>query len=143
MLIIGCGNTDGGDDAAGVLVARRLNQLDVDAIEHSGDGLALLDLWTGDDEVIVIDAISSVEPAGSVCVWESGEIPSGQLFLSSTHQFGLNQALELGGILGRLPPRLTIYGISAGQFEPGAPPSDAVLAAIERVARQIRTRYSD
>ena len=44
LLIIGCGNFDRGDDAAGLLVARRLHALGVDTlhieiIEHSGESV--------------------------------------------------------------------------------------------------------
>jgi len=42
LRIIGCGNLDRGDDAAGLLVARRLRALGVEAAEHSGEGLTLL-----------------------------------------------------------------------------------------------------
>ncbi len=43
MMIIGCGNSDRSDDAAGLLVARRLRELGIDARELSGDMLGLLD----------------------------------------------------------------------------------------------------
>jgi Ni,Fe-hydrogenase maturation factor len=38
--IIGCGNAERGDDAAGLLLVRRLRELGVDAHEHSGEGRA-------------------------------------------------------------------------------------------------------
>jgi hypothetical protein len=47
------------------------------------------------------------------------------------------EAVELGRALGRLPPSLRIYGIEAGQFELGSPPSREVLAAVEELARRI------
>jgi len=52
-LVLGCGNPDRGDDAAGRLVARRLGELGIEARENSGDALALLDAWQGADEVVV------------------------------------------------------------------------------------------
>ena len=38
MLILGCGNPDRSDDAAGVLVVRRLRELGIHADEFGGDG---------------------------------------------------------------------------------------------------------
>ena len=48
-LVIGCGNTDRGDDGAGILVARQLRTLGLNAIEHCGDGPPLIELWHGFD----------------------------------------------------------------------------------------------
>jgi len=142
MLIIGYGNTDRGDDAAGILVARRLRDLGVDAIEHLGDGCALLDLWAAADgfadEVVVIDAMVSGKPLGSVRVWDARELRAAEPALrTSTHRFGLGQAVELARVLGQLPARLTIYGIEGLRFEPGAEPSLEVLRAVERVALEL------
>ena len=43
-LVIGLGNAARGDDAAGLVAARRLG-----GVEHEGDLLALLDVWEGAD----------------------------------------------------------------------------------------------
>ena len=60
MLVIGLGNAARGDDAAGLIAARRLG-----GVEHEGDPLALLDLWDGADCAVVIDAVSSGVEAGT------------------------------------------------------------------------------
>lgn len=111
-LIIGCGNPDRGDDAVGLLVARQLREAGLDAREHTGDMLLLIDLWSGYDDVIIVDAMVSGAPAGSIAIFDpqTGQLPTQQLH-SSTHQFGLAEVVELARTLDRLPPKLTIYGI--------------------------------
>lgn len=137
-LVIGCGNTDRGDDGAGILVARRLRDLGVDAIEHSGDGLALLDLWNPDDEVILIDAVVSGKKPGIVSIWDPIHRPLAvESFRSSTHSFGPWEAIELARALDRLPKRIEIHAIEAANFEPGAEPCRPVLAAVGRVVENI------
>lgn len=136
--IIGCGNADRSDDGAGILVARRLRQLGLDALEHVGDGLALLELWTGADEVLVVDATLSGAAPGTVSVWDPLSRPmSPVIYGCSTHVFGPAEAIKLARVLGRLPCKIRIYGIEAERFTPGVPPGPEVLAAVDRVVREI------
>lgn len=132
--IIGCGNLDRGDDAAGLLVARRLG-----AIEQSGDGLELLDSWQEHDIVILIDAVVTGSPAGTLHFWDGKNLPAlDNVFRCSTHHFGIGEAVNLARALGRMPKRLLIYGIEGRQFDLGTAPSPVVIAAVERLAKQLR-----
>ena len=138
MRIIGCGNTDRGDDGAGILVARRLRDLGLDAMEHSGDGFALLELWHGSDDVVLVDAVASGQAPGTVSVWDAAAQPlKSQECRCSTHVFGPAEAVEIGRALGRLPRRIRIYGIEASQFEPGSVASPEVLEAVNRVVGEL------
>ena len=69
VLIIGIGNTYRGDDGAGNAVAQRLaGQVPPEAtvIEQSGEGTALVEAWKGAQFVIVVDAMESGAPAGTI-----------------------------------------------------------------------------
>jgi hydrogenase maturation protease len=137
-LVLGCGNPDRGDDAAGPLAARRLREMGINAREHTGDFLSLLDTWQAEDDVVLVDAVVTGRRAGAVSVWDALAAPVlGQTSLGSSHALGLAEAIALGRTLGSLPRRLTLYGIEAARFELGAPPSKAVLRAVERVARKV------
>lgn len=136
--IIGCGNPDRGDDAAGVLAARRLRELGLDAVEHTGDGAALLEAWKDAAEVILVDAAVTGAAAGTIHVWHGKKAPveAGTL-RCSTHHFGVGEALRLAATLGRLPEKLTIYGIEGKAFGVGTEPSGEVAAAVKEVVRRI------
>jgi hydrogenase maturation protease len=132
LKIIGCGTADRGDDAAGLLVARRLRELGVDACEQSGEGLALLDSWTGADAVVLIDAVMTGRPPGTLTVWNASDAPVVPDFVRcSTHAFGVAEAIRLARVLGRMPARMTIYGIEGRQFGVGSAPAPEVGAAVE------------
>jgi len=137
-LVIGCGNLDRSDDGAGILVARRLRQLGHAAVEHSGDGLALLDLWNSADDVILVDAMVSGASPGTISVWDPVAQPvwSGN-FRCSTHVFGPAEAIELARVMDRLPRSIRIYGIEAREFEPGGKPGAQVLTAVDQVVAEI------
>lgn len=132
-LIIGCGNPDRADDAAGLLVARKLH-----AREHTGDMLSLLDEWQGFDAVIIIDAMLSGAPPGTIRRFDARDRIAGARFLTSTHDFGLTEAIELARSLAQLPPSLTVYGIEAANCTAGAPLSWDVLEAVAKAVDLIR-----
>lgn len=139
MLVIGCGHPDCGDDAAGLLVVRRLRQLGIEAVETSGEAGSLMACWEGGDDVLVVDAMLSGAKPGSIQIWDAGAVPlPGQAFRCSTHGLGVAEAVGLARALGRLPARLRICGIEGRRFAPGEPPSPEVLEAVEEAVRRIQ-----
>lgn len=141
LLIIGIGNPFRGDDAAGMMAARLLKDSGLDSaivIEHSGEGASLMETWKGADAIILIDAVSSGGVPGTIHRLEpiSNPLPA-HMFQSSTHAFGLPQAIEMARALDELPPRLIVFGIEAANFKPGAELSPEVRAALPEVAKQI------
>lgn len=141
-LVIGCGNENRGDDAAGLLVVGKLRELGVGAAELTGEGVSLLDLWKGARDVILVDAVLTGAEPGAISVWDAlkERIPR-EVFRCSTHNFGIGDAVELGCILGRLPRSLRIYGIEAARFEVGSPPAPAVREAANRLAAWIADEF--
>lgn len=141
MLVIGCGNAERGDDAAGLLTVRRLREMGVEAEEQSGEALALLESWREAGkhrEVILIDAVVGGAEPGAITVWDARTAPVvGDLFRCSTHSFGVAEAIRLAKVLDLLPSRLRIYGIEARSFAPGSEPSQEVLRAVEEAAARI------
>jgi hydrogenase maturation protease len=131
--VIGVGNAACGDDAAGLLAARRLG-----GVELEGDPSALLDLFDGVDEAVVIDAVRSGAAPGTVHRLDVGAAPVTAMPRgASTHLLGLAEALELARVLGRLPRRATVYGIEGTRFAVGDTVSPAVTAAIDRVVAEL------
>jgi hydrogenase maturation protease len=141
MLIIGCGNEMRGDDAAGLLVARHLRSLGLNACEHTGDGLNLIQLWEPSSEVVLVDAVLAQGDPGKVRIWDGIAAPvKTDLFRGSSHSVGVAEAIEMARLLGNLPKQLLIYGIEGKQFEIGATPSAAVLQAVGKVVQMILER---
>ena len=150
MLIIGCGNADRGDDAAGVLVVRRLRELGIPAVERSGEALELIETWSGDNAgraVILIDAVITGATPGTIQVWDARAAPvTREAFRCSTHSLGVAEAIELARAMDLLPAALRIYGIEAARFEAGAEPCVEVQRAAaevaDRIAREVSCWYA-
>ncbi|HEX5901223.1 MAG TPA: hydrogenase maturation protease [Solirubrobacteraceae bacterium] len=138
MILIGVGNAWRGDDGAGLAVARRLRELSppgVEVRELEGDATALVEAWSGADQVVVVDAAQSGAPAGTVRRFDarSGPLPVRSL-RSSTHAFGVSDAVELARALGRLPGQLDVYAIEGASFAAGDGLSPDVERAVDELA---------
>jgi hydrogenase maturation protease len=141
-LVIGLGNSWRGDDGAGPAVARGLlDEVQARVRVREGEPVGLIEDWTGADAVIVVDAVSSGAPPGTIHRLDpiSEPIPAA-LSQGSTHAFGLADTIELARTLARLPPSLTVYGIEGEDFRAGDELSVPVRAAVEAVRLELRER---
>jgi hydrogenase maturation protease len=139
-LVIGIGNPDRGDDAAGLAVARRVRDAaprGVTVKELDGDQLRLLDAWDDAAEVYVVDAVCSGGPPGAAYRFDASRPLGARFRHRGTHTFSLAEAIELARALRRLPARLTGYGIEGTTFALGAGLSPEAEAATRVVAGQI------
>jgi hydrogenase maturation protease len=146
LRLIGVGNRWRGDDAVGLVVAARVRPRlprGIAVLEHRGEPIELIDAFEGAHAAWLIDAVCSGAQPGTVHRFDAAEraLPA-ELFRVSTHRFGLADALELAGALGRLPPRVVVCGIEGSRFDPGGPLSPAVAAAAERLADALSTELA-
>ena len=140
--VIGVGNDLRGDDGAGLAVARTLATTvdrDVRVVECEGEPVSLLDAWAGCARAIVVDATESGAAPGTIrrMAAHAGPLPPG-LGGTSTHLLSVADAVELARALGRLPASTIVYGIEGESFQTGAPLSQTVVAAVDRVSAAIR-----
>jgi hydrogenase maturation protease len=144
VVVIGVGNSFRCDDAAGLEVVQRLDVSSGAEIHaREGDLAGLADLWDGASSVIVVDSARSPDtPPGTIHRFDAlaRELPTG--LLSSTHAFGVAEAIELARALGRLPASLTVYAIEGSRFEVGQELSPEVSAAIDGLVDELTGRLS-
>jgi hydrogenase maturation protease len=141
ILVIGVGNEYRGDDAIGLLVARRVRELGLEnviAIEESGEGAHLIEAWKGAETVIIVDAVSSGANPGSVYRFDAvaQRIPS-KIFRHSSHAFSVVEAIELARTMSQLPPHLIVIGIEGQSYEAGVGLSPEVKQGVEEVVNRI------
>jgi hydrogenase maturation protease len=144
--LIGVGNPDRGDDAAGRAVARRLVGAlpkDVEIVEVDGEATSIMECFQNADAAIVVDACASGASAGTVQRFDAaaGPLPD-HTFGVSTHGFGLASAIELARTLGDLPAYCVVYAIEGQSYEMGAPLSPPVAAAVDDLATRLRTEFA-
>jgi hydrogenase maturation protease len=142
-LIIGVGNMFRGDDAAGLIVARRLRDRisqDISIVEVGGDPLSIMEAWKTAGNVVLVDAVQSGRPPGTIHRFDARAAPIPQrLFRVSTHAISLPSVIELARTLGGLPPRLLLYGIEGKTFEAGNCLTPDVECAVDIVVDELAT----
>ena len=144
VLVIGLGNELRGDDAAGLEVVRRLRGRDlppgIQVHAHGGEAVALLDVWADARAALLVDTMrGGGGPPGTVHRFDLSPKSKRQrldapLPSTSTHSIGVQQAIELGRTLRRLPRTLVVYGVEGSRFDPGTALSEGVVDAIEPLA---------
>lgn len=141
IVFIGVGNPFRSDDAVGRVVVERLRgeiPQGVTLLEETGDGAELLDAWEGADCVILVDAVQSGAPPGTIHRLDARREKLPAWFShSSTHTFGVAEAIELARAMGELPAELVVYGIEGLDFSAGTELSPEVAEVVPIAANLI------
>jgi hydrogenase maturation protease len=146
-IIVGLGNDIAGDDAVGILAARRLHvrmraRRDICTLELPWGGLALVEALRSYARAVIIDSLrSGCHPPGTVV--ELGEADfAGSVRLTSFHDLNYPTALALGRSLGwRLPGEVAIFAIEGEVFDRFTTELSArVRMSLDRVVEAIATR---
>jgi hydrogenase maturation protease len=127
-----------GDDRAGWEVVERVRREDLSldtVVLH--DPVGLLDCLEGCACVVLVDACRSGAEPGTIrrFTWPAPELD--RQGGPSTHGLGVVGALALAEALGRLPPRVVLFGVEAAACEAGAALSTAVRGALPELCRQV------
>jgi hydrogenase maturation protease len=98
-LVLGLGNPLISDDSVGLRVAARLSELladrdDVEVEEDYWGGLRLMERMAGYEYVVVVDAICTGEPPGTIHLLKPDAVPTQRS--ASTHDVNLPTALAFG-----------------------------------------------
>ncbi len=147
ITLVGVGNRYRRDDAVGLIVSQQLKYKvppGTRIVELDGDQSDLIELMRSTDVLIVVDAVKSTAPPGTVFRLDAVDDPLPREFMSSsTHSIDTLTAVELARALGALPERLIIYGIVGRDFSFSEGLSeevrDAIDAAEERIIADIGT----
>jgi hydrogenase maturation protease len=154
IAVIGIGQSMRGDDAAGLEAVRRWREIYKESagrpevsVEASGlPGLNLLDLFTEADSAILVDAVRSSAPPGTIHRLTPTQLSAFAGAAQSAHGWGVAETLALAEEL-KLPARdvkIRIIGIEACQMELGSGLSQPIqeimpfiCAAIEETLQEL------
>lgn len=145
ILVLGLGNQLLNDDGVGPALIEQLAASssrwpgEVEFIDGGTQGLALLGPLAGRRAVIIVDALQTGAPAGTIhrlTLNELRELSPGRA--SSGHEGNAGELLGAAQLLGELPDRLFVVGIEAQNLTTGiglsAPVQQALPAAFDQVA---------
>jgi hydrogenase maturation protease len=139
LIVVGCGNPSQGDDAVGLEIVRPLQLEFTDerccfhVVNHAG--VELLDLLDSAQVLLVIDAVATGAPPGSLHLipFPSTGIRRQAVPLVSAHEWDPFSILELAGALGRRLPHVILLGIEIDTARTGSTLSEPVTRAAQTV----------
>ncbi len=144
VVVIGLGNTMRRDDGVGPAAVALLEDSPppgTDVVGLDGEATRVIDAWQGRNRAIVIDAVLTGEPAGTIHEVEVGRdaLPDWHPGPSS-HGAGVAEAVALGRALGRLPEELIVLGVEPADVSHGPDLTAAVADALPGLVDRVRER---
>ncbi len=141
ITIVGIGNGFRGDDGVALFVLRNLRESlpsQVRTVELTGDQSNLLELMRDTGSMIIVDAVCSTAPSGTIFSINASEEPfPSNFFTVSTHGIDLAQSIELARTMRQLPAFILIYGIVGKDFSFTTSLSQQVKESAETVKNKI------
>ena len=147
VLVLGLGNILLQDEGVGVRAVEALYRdyrlcEGVDVLEGGTSGMALLDDIRNRDHVIVVDAVKTGRPPGSVVILVDDEVPAFFQSKVSPHQLALSDLLAVLKLTGEQPASITVVGMEPQSLDIGLELSELIAARVEtlvnRVVEQLR-----
>lgn len=139
-LVIGLGNPIMGDDGAGLAALARLResyQVDpgVELVDGGTWGINLLPLIESTPHVVLLDAIDTASPPGTLTILAHDELPRVFQLKLSPHQVDFREVLGLAELRGTLPAGLVAIGVQPAQIDLHEGLSPPVEGAIDKMVR--------
>ncbi|RPJ69064.1 MAG: hydrogenase maturation protease [Acidobacteria bacterium] len=135
LLILGLGNLLCSDDGVGVVAAQMIAETrsvpeGVQVLDGGTLGLALLPYLEDAAQAILVDAIETDAPPGTLVRLEGDEVGPAVASRLSVHQVGVADLIEAARWRDRIPPTLVLLGIVPATTELRVDLSPAVQAAL-------------
>lgn len=137
-VVLGLGNTLNRDEGLGVfslepLRARLGGSGAIELLDGGVLGMSLLPLVESCSHLLILDAVDTSSPPGTVTELGREEIPLFARLKLSLHQLGFQEVLQLASVRGNLPEHLGLVGAQPADVSIGvglSPGIEAVLPAI-------------
>jgi hydrogenase maturation protease len=146
-LVLGLGNVLLGDDGVGAAAIARLEREyripPGVRVEDGGTlGLALLDLLTSAERVILVDAVRTDEPAGTLVQLTGADVIDAVRDRLSPHQVGVADLLDAARLIGRYPASVTLLGLVPDNIDlavvRSAPVEGALETLVDAIVREVQ-----
>jgi hydrogenase maturation protease len=141
ITVIGVGNPYRRDDGAGPAVVEGLRHRclpNVELAECDGEPTRLLDLWSGAELAVVVDAVRTEPPRPGTIHRRSLQHPSlGRGGVAGSHAVDFGDAVALAAALDRLPNQMLLYLVETADTSAGIGLSPPVAAAVAELTAEI------
>ncbi len=141
-LVLGVGNVLLMDESIGIRAVEELERRysfseDVEILDGGTSGIELLRYLAGRDLLIIVDAVRSKNPPGTVVRVEGDDVPKRFMTRISPHQLGVSDLLAAARLTEELPGNMVLFGIEPASMEMELGLSDEVKKSFDRLIEVI------
>jgi hydrogenase maturation protease len=142
VLVLGLGNILMEDEGVGVAVVERLQQdyrlpADIELLDGGTSGMALLDDLRRRDTLIVVDAVRTGQPPGTLVELRGEQVPAFFRSRISPHQLALSDVLAVLTLTGEMPLDTIVIGIEPLSLETRLGLSGIVTAQLDALTTRV------
>lgn len=146
-LVLGCGNPIMADDGLGIAVLERLQRgwrfpPEVQLVDGGTWGVNLLPAVESTGRLLLLDAIRSGLPPGTLVTLTGTELPRFFAHKLSPHQIDLREVLALAELRGTVPATIVALGAEPELIDMRASLSPSVEVVVEELARRAVAQLS-
>jgi hydrogenase maturation protease len=147
-LLLGVGNLLLSDEGVGIHVVRRLQEVaqlpeDVEVVDGGTSGLELMHHLDGVSRLIVVDAIETGQPPGTLARIAGDQVPAHLSLKISPHEIGLPEMLLAAKLRGLYPDEVVVWGAQPDTCKVGLELSPAVAAQVDVLVEKILRELAD
>lgn len=141
-VVLGVGNPLMGDDGVGLEVLERLRRRfvfdpPVELVDGGTGGVGLLPVVEDASHLLIVDAIQTGRPPGSLVVLRGPGLPRALPPKLSPHQVDLRDVLALAALRDALPRELLLVGLEPERVEFGAGLGACVSGELEALVDRV------
>lgn len=138
VLVLGIGNVLLSDEGVGVQAVMELRRryafpAEVKLLDGGTSGMELLPALCDCASLIIIDAVKTGYPAGSVVRIEGADVPKTFMTRISPHQLGISDILATASLTDDLPHKMVLFGVEPESLEVGLILTETVRAGFDQL----------
>jgi hydrogenase maturation protease len=142
VLVLGLGNILLQDEGLGVRALERLTNryrlpAGLQTVDGGVMGLDLLPYLEDITAMLVIDAVQTGQPPGTLVCLQGDAVPAALSLKMSMHQIGLQELLAVSRFQGTLPPRVVVWGMEPASMEIGLNLSPTVAGQLDALVQAV------
>ena len=142
VLVMGVGSILMTEEGIGIRAVEELDKRyrfpeNVEILDGGTSGIELLSYISGKDYLIIIDAIKSGNPPGTVLRVEGEDVPARFRTRISPHQLGISDLLAAATLTDEMPKQLVLFGIEPKEIVLGIGLSTEVRANLDRLIQVV------
>ena len=142
VLVLGMGNILLEDEGLGIHALKLLEQqyvvpAEVEFLDGGTSGMALIDLLSGRKQLLVLDAVQTGEPPGTLVKMNDKDVPVYFGLRITPHQLGLSDVLATMKLTDEQPDHVTVLGLVPKSLEMSLDLSDCISEKMHQLVTAV------